>query len=426
MYPEALAAFGGVRNPNLKNLNNSIGYAYMETGDTQKAEQYFQREITSNGNLESACGNLARLYYQQKNFASLNNLVLNERLRPYIPGSICRHVDLHNRRFGLYFVNVFTFDYLTLPGLIAAAFVLWVWFNYLRRLDVFEPEKLSWLLSALILAMAIALLCGFLYDVADFVFGLRLTGGIFDDLMYCIFGIGLIEESVKIIPFLILLKFSGQINESIDYILYAAVCALGFAFMENLIYFQEPGLTSIIGRTLWSATGHMTWSALAAYGLFYAKYKKHNRPAVLFFVLAFAAACLLHGLYDFFLLSNGLWQGMERVSLPVLLFSIIALSNMIKNALNHSEFNMEKQKKIEGLSKHLVYSLSAIVLVQYLLVGWKLGIDNANFQFYRAVVFNYIPLMIIFGCLGKIHVQKGHWIPLLEDRKKRAKANNPQ
>ena len=186
------------------------------------------------------------------------------------------------------------------------------------------------------------------------------------------------------------------------------------------MYFQDPGLPSITGRTLWSVTAHMTWTAMAAYGLFYAKYKKENKHAVLYFLFAFMMACVLHGLYDFFLISKGLWPGMAIFSVPVLLISINVFGNMIKNALNQSEFNPEKQKKIEGLSKHLVYALSGVVLVQYLLVGWKLGIDNANFQFHRGIIFNYIPLISIFASMGAISVHKGVWIPLFE-RKKKAK-----
>jgi hypothetical protein len=163
----------------------------------------------------------------------------------------------------------------------------------------------------------------------------------------------------------------------------------------------------------------MTWSALAAYGLFYAKYKRQNRSAILYFLLAFAAACTLHGLYDFFLLAKGLLPQAKVFTLHILLISILIFARMIQNALNQSEFNTVQQKKIEGLSRHLVYSLSMVVLLQYLLVGWKLGIDNANFQFYHGMPFNYVPLVFIFTCLGVIHVQKGLWVPLFENRKKR-------
>jgi hypothetical protein len=143
-------------------------------------------------------------------------------------------------------------------------------------------------------------------------------------------------------------------------------------------------------------------------------------------VLAFAVACMLHGLYDFFLMAKGLRPGMEMVSLLILLLSILIFSNMIKNALNQSEFNSDQQRDVEGLSKHLVYSLSAVVLLQYLLMGWKLGIGNANYQFHHQALYSYIPLINIFACLGIITIQKGLWIPLLEDRKKRAKTDNPQ
>ena len=84
--------------------------------------------------------------------------------------------------------------------------------------------------------MLFAELCTLLYDFFDYSLGFKKSGEVVNDLFYCVFGIGLIEETVKIIPFLLMLKFSRQINESIDYVIYASVSALGFAFMENLIY----------------------------------------------------------------------------------------------------------------------------------------------------------------------------------------------
>lgn len=417
-FSDALAAFEKVGNRNLKFLNNSMGHAYLETGDLQKAEEFLQREIAHNGYLEGAYSNLARVYYRQKDFDSLNRLVSDERIRDYVPGRICRFMDLKNKRFGRYITEVFSIDYLTVSGFTAAIFVLLIWFHYLRKLDVFEPERIKWLLCALVLGMAFSMLCGFLYDLFDFGFDISLKGGICDDLLYCIGGIGLIEEAVKIIPFLLMLRFSRQVNESIDYIIYAAVCALGFAFMENLMYFQDPGLPSILSRTLWSAMGHMSWTAIAAYGLFYAKYRKENRQAIFYFVFAFIMACILHGLYDFFLIAEGLPKAAVKLSLCILLVGIVLFSNMIKNALNQSEFNSEKQKQIEGLSKHLVYALSGVVVLQYLLVAWKLGIANANFLILLSVVFSYIPLIVIFGCLGKMEVHKGEWVLLFERKKK--------
>jgi RsiW-degrading membrane proteinase PrsW (M82 family) len=147
-------------------------------------------------------------------------------------------------------------------------------------------------------------LCIFFYDFLENGMGWKTGNGFVGDLVYCVFGIGVIEETVKIIPFLIMFKFTREINESVDYVIYAAVSALGFAFMENLIYFQDSGLDSITGRALICAVGHMSYSCIAVYGLFYCVYRKNGRHKLLYFAASFAAAVLFHGFYDLILMTK--------------------------------------------------------------------------------------------------------------------------
>ena len=80
------------------------------------------------------------------------------------------------------------------------------------------------------------------YPISDFfelTFNLQMKGDFYHDLIYSSVVIGFVEELVKIIPFLLLLKFFKFIDEPYDYILYASSSALGFAFMENMIYFED-------------------------------------------------------------------------------------------------------------------------------------------------------------------------------------------
>ena len=86
----------------------------------------------------------------------------------------------------------------------------------------------------------------------------------FNDFIYCILGIGAIEELMKIIPLFLVMFFSKQLKEPIDYVVFASISALGFAFIENLIYFDEAGLKTIQGRSLSSTVTHMFNSSLIA------------------------------------------------------------------------------------------------------------------------------------------------------------------
>ena len=416
-WPEALAAFERVQNRDLAYLNNSFGYIYFELRDFQRAEAAFYREIEVGGNIEGAYSNLARLYFIADDFEALEGLLHDEVAGEVMPRRIRRLTALKGGDIRLYLVESLRMEYITVCGLAAAAVALVLWFEYVRRLDVFEPEPIAALLLTLAMGMGFSLGCGPLYDAIDFGLGLRLGQGLWRDLAYCILGIGLVEETFKIIPFLLMLRFSRQVNESIDYVIYAGVAALGFAFMENLLYFQDPGLGRILGRTYSAVPLHMSLTAFAAYGLFYARYRCQGRGQWGYFALTFAAACIVHGLYDFWLLADGLDGRWRLLSLLILILGVQVFSNMIKNGLNQSEFNPDARERIEHRTRYLVYGLSAVFWLQYLLQAWRWGPDNANMGIMQAALFLYFPLLVIFGNLGVIPIRKNHWVPLLGRRK---------
>ena len=409
-YPQALENFDKVGNRDLIFLNNSIGRVYQKMLKPEKAKPYFLREIELNGNTEGAYYNLSLLYFEARDFEAIDELLANEDARACVPSRIIRYVDLHHGRLLSYLKDALSMEYTTFTGSLSALFILIIWFQYLRKLDVFEPERVRFLLLTLFGGMVFSMGCAFLYDFYDYGLRFDTNGNILNDLFYCIVGIGLIEETVKFIPFLLVLKFTKQVNESIDYIIYAAVSALGFAFMENLIYFQDFGLKSISGRCLSAVLMHMSLTTCVAYGLFYAKYKNKNHLRLWYLVLSFTAACVVHGLYDFWLIAD-IDPQFKIFSVLILIYCILIFSNMIINALNQSEFNPDRKRKIEGLSKYLVYSLSYVFLLQYVVLAWKFGASNANQRILRSILSAYLMLLVIFGSLGKIEVNRGQWIP---------------
>ena len=411
-WPAALAAFENVTDRDMPFLNNSLGYINLQLADCKRAETAFLREIDLDGNTEGAYHNLARLYHVQGNLDALKDMLTNPRAAVNMPRHIWRQTVLKAGYVGIYLIELLRIDYGTVWGLAASAMGMMLWFGYLRRLDVFEPEPLKALLLTLGLAMAFSTLGVVWYDIFDVVLGLRLGDGLGRDFIFCIAGIGLIEETLKIIPFLLMLRFSRQVNESLDYIIYASTAALGFAFMENLLYFQDAGLVSIVSRTFSAVLMHISLTTFAAFGLFYAKYKKHGRNRWIYFALFFAAAVVTHGLYDFWLLADGLAKPYTLLSLVILIVCVQVFSKMVKNGLNHSEFNTDARRRIEHHTQYLVCFLSAVFLLQYVLVALRCGPENANLGLVQSAAFLYIPLLVVFGNMGTLEIQKDRWVPL--------------
>ena len=401
-----------VQNSKMPYLNNSIGFLYRRMGDLDRAKQFFYKEIKSNGHLEGAYGNLAEILLEQKDFGELDELVKDNAKGVYINSYYKRYSSLSNRHYIEYLELTFDYEHVTVSGLLAAALICLAWLIYLRKLDVFEPERWVSVLSMLALGIVFSVLCGPLYDILEHQFQFVLTGDLAGDLIFCIFGIGLLEESVKLIPFLLFLKFSSAINESVDYPIYASIAALGFASAENLLYFDDAGLPRIAQRALSTVLLHMAWTAIAAYGIIYAKYKKKRRIAP-YFLLTFFFAVLLHGVYDFWLVGQGipLWVAWPFYYL-VLFYCIGIYANILNNALNQSEFNPLQQDVVVDLTRYLAYALSGIITLQYILVGVNKGPSFANLNFLWTVVLSYILILIILLSLGQMKIKKAIWRPL--------------
>ena len=166
--------------------------------------------------------------------------------------------------------------------------------------------------------------------------GFTLNGQVLNDLLYCIIGIGVIEELVKIIPVILILKYTRAINEPVDYLIYGSVSALGFAFAENLLYFNSYGPQIIMGGALTAVIFHMFLTSLAAYGLMLKKYKS-SKGILTDFMKYFLLAAIIHGVYDFWLI-NPTVHRFALLSIIILVFCLSFFNTLISNALSNSEF----------------------------------------------------------------------------------------
>jgi protease PrsW len=406
-YWDSLIYYSRVNNRQMPFLNNSIGYCLLELGEREDALSYFYREIEVEGNIAGACMNLVQVLYEDRNFELLGRLVSDPRTSPYISIRLKRITYIEQQQPLKYLASLFNYSHVVIGGLVASILVLAVWFFYLRKLDVFEPEKYRYMLLVLGGGMLCAELCTLLYDVANCSFGFNIGRGMLNDLLYCIFAIGLIEEAVKVIPFLLILKYSKELNEPVDYVIYASVSALGFAFVENLLYFNESGLSSITGRAFTAVLLHMSMSTFAVYGLVYTKYiRKDNRP-VLWMGLSFTAAVLVHGLYDFWLIAD-VQEHYRLFAIIILIAATWKFSTIIKNSLSISAFNMEKKARVLHLTRYLAYSLTAIILLQYILIGVQHGALRANINMLQSVSAFYFLLFVLIMTMGSIQLSPGN------------------
>jgi len=403
-----------VVNPKLPYLNNSKGFALQNMGRKDLAEHFFLKELEFGSNTEGAVSNLSRLYYERKDFRSLSDLRRNPAWGRFIPADILRFVLLHERAFRRYFLQWMesTLGHRLWDGILAAFCILLLWLAYFIQIDVFEPERISTVLLTLGLGMLSCLLCTVLYDTAEYALGFRLTGWPLNDLAFCIIGIGLIEETVKIVPVLMIVRFSRQVDESIDFVLYAAVSALGFAFIENLGYFHLSGLHRISGRALSAVMVHMGLTSLVMYGYLLARHKG-RRGAQAVFALSLAAACVIHGLYDFCLIGDARFSGLFLLSFLILVLLVQGFGTAINNSINISAFfDASKAERLRRMGRYLAYSLSYVVGFQYIVMAIRFGPANANADAAQNLVVAFVLVWIVWLHLGNFEIEKNKILPL--------------
>ena len=360
-YERARENFQQVKNIRLPRLNNSLGSVYRRMGRLDLAEQHLDREIQLGGNLAGAYSNLAQLYYETKKYSELKEIAAGPETRNFVPMEIRRFLALREGRYADYVGEAMAFRGATAYGLLGAALVLGVWFIYLQQIDRFEPKRL--LYSGIILAGRMIFSC-FLVPLYD-AFGLHPNGTYLNDLLYYVLVVGLIEEALKILPVLLVVGLTHAIDQPVDYIIYGSISALGFAFMESLLPGAEwrPGIIST--RPLGAVILHMTATSLIMYGLFYSRYRAKKKP-LRYFLLAFVAACALHGFFDF-----SAARGWGVLGFLITIYCIRQYGIFINVTLNLSKRNPNQPNRQFEVTEYLCYSLAAIIMLQYVVNAVK-------------------------------------------------------
>lgn len=114
---------------------------------------------------------------------------------------------------------------------------------------------------------------------------------------------GATEEFFKFSMVVILIWRNRNFNEKYDGIVYAASVALGFAAVENIFYvFSNQSAQVGWTRAFTAVPAHAIFGVIMGYYLGLAKFSLNRRG--LYFLLALLMPVMLHGFYDFLLLSQ--------------------------------------------------------------------------------------------------------------------------
>ncbi len=301
-----------------------------------------------------------------------------------------------------------TLQNINYPGILIASLIMIAWFVYMKKLDFFDQDKPFYvygtLVAGILVTFATLIISIFLRDT----FNIHYRGEILYDLFIHFFlGVGVVEEFMKLLPLFFIMLFTRQLKEPYDYILYVSISALGFAFIENLLYFQQLDGVLVAGRALMAAVAHIMFSTFCVYGLVIAKYKYKTSP-VLYFLGSFTIGSFAHGLYDY--------MATESMIFMLIVFFIFALQSfsiIINNSINNSRYFTYKIFYNAEQSKYrLATLLSSVLALSYILDSFKYGKAEANHIFMVSCLVGVLFIIFYVTNFSSLDLVKGYWRPI--------------
>ena len=185
---------------------------------------------------------------------------------------------------------------------------------YIYIRDKYEHEPLGILITALLTG---AFICFPVSYIENFFSSLwmpsenNLSNAAFTAFIVAAFT----EEGFKFIALYLLIWKNKNFNEKFDGIVYAVFISLGFAGVENILYVSNYGVNVGIVRAITAVPGHAFFGVAMGYYFGIAKFYPKKRLSSL--LLAFFVAFVLHGIYDFILMSE--YEYMLFIYIPFLI-----------------------------------------------------------------------------------------------------------
>ncbi len=147
------------------------------------------------------------------------------------------------------------------------------------------------------------------------------------------------EELFKFLAFYLIIWKNRNFNELFDGIIYAVFISLGFAAVENFFYVFGGGGGIGVLRAFTAVPAHALFGITMGFYFGLARFNEDKSSKYLW--LAFFMPFLLHGFYDFFLMSENGW--LLFTFLPFFIFLWIAGFKKMKK---QSEGSIFKDAKI--------------------------------------------------------------------------------
>lgn len=300
--------------------------------------------------------------------------------------------------------------YVLITAIILSALVsVIVWIDYFRHIDVFEPEKIRYLFIALLIGCGTPYLSVLMYELHDTI-GFALNGEPLNDLIYSVLGIGLTEETSKIVGVIIVFQLlKKQVNESVDYLIYAGMVALGFALVENTMYIGRYGIDIITDRSFYSVLEHIINTSIITYG--YCRFRIFKRGNHFTnTIIGFITAICSHGLFDYFIMNPSFHYVAPILVIGVYLVGINFWITMLNNAVNFSPyFNYSKIHYSSSIFYRLMLWYFFTMVISIFYRTYTHGFISALSDSFTAVFSNGFLFVLVILRVSRFKIYKNFY-----------------
>jgi hypothetical protein len=180
---------------------------------------------------------------------------------------------------------------------------------------------------------------------------------------------------------------------------------MGFATIENVIYFHRYSVEIAESRAFYACIMHMFTSSVIAYQMMYSKYKL-KKSSWLGFIPGFILAIFIHGTYNALIGHNETYE----IGIAFTIVLLVLWGRLMNNALNQSPFfdeTVARKTFVAGVLLLIGWGVIFIYVAISLLI--MEGSAKATQFIQEGVFFGLLSGIGLFAALAFPKLRRGEW-----------------
>lgn len=352
---------------------NYAASLYSSTlSDVERAIDFAKAEIASHPS-DSSRSLLISIYEQHSRYDELEKLQANPEFATLMDSFLRRDIALRKMDWPVLITTLLPVAYqgVSTSMLLLALLAGLAWASLVVRFsgqDTVKSLSLTLALPALLLGALSAHLTILAIYLQEDQFGLHRGDDLLGQVIYCVAGIALREEFLKLLCFIPLLPILLKRKNELEIFVVASLVGLGFAIEENISYLEQSQGLDAIGRFITANFFHLALTGgcgLALSQAFIYRGSSINAAAS-----TFGIAVLAHGAYNAFIIVPELGD-----------YAIASIIILILVSYQYFQWLREMRPRWNdtiSLSSHFTFGLTLVLGASFLVIAWQAGPARAS------------------------------------------------